>query len=220
MTAQEITDQHRRDAQIVWNYHLLGHPRTPADVAIVLGSCDPGVAPFAAELYHQGLFPLLVFSGATSGSTIDVFPQGEAVAYRAMAAAAGVPGEAMLIEPKATNTGANIQLSRQVLANSGITPSTVMLISKPYMERRGYVTCRRQWPEASVTCASQPIAFPDYLASFDDPRLVIDYMVGDLQRVIEYPKHGFAIEQDVPEEVHAALKRLIVAGYDSALLKP
>ena len=216
----DITDEHLRDAQTVWDFHLLDHPRTPSDVAIVLGSCDPGVAPYAAQLYHDGLFPLIVFSGATSGSTVAIFPEGEAVAFRAMAAKTGVPDQAMLIEPNATNSGANIQLSRQVLADAGIHPTSVTLVSMPYMERRAFATCRRQWPEVQVACASQPIAFIDYLASFDDPKLVIDYMVGDLQRVIEYPKHGFAIEQDVPEEVHAALKRLIVAGYDSALLAP
>ena len=34
-------------------------------------------------------------------------------------------------------------------------------------------------------------------------------LVGDLQRVIEYPKLDFAIEQDVPEDVHAAYESLI-----------
>lgn len=37
--------------------------------------------------------------------------------------------------------------------------------------------------------------------------------------MIEYPKLDFAIEQDVPEEVHAAYKSLIEDGFDSRLLK-
>ncbi len=43
-------------------------------------------------------------------------------------------------------------------------------------------------------------------------------LVGDLQRVIEYPKLGFAIAQDVPEDVYAAFKALVAAGFDSRLL--
>jgi hypothetical protein len=42
--------------------------------------------------------------------------------------------------------------------------------------------------------------------------------VRDLQRVVEYPKLGFAVEQDVPAEVLAAYDRLIDAGFDSRLL--
>jgi hypothetical protein len=42
--------------------------------------------------------------------------------------------------------------------------------------------------------------------------------VGDLQRVIEYPKLGFAVEQDVPEDVHAAYQALVHDGFTSRLL--
>jgi hypothetical protein len=43
-------------------------------------------------------------------------------------------------------------------------------------------------------------------------------LVGDLQRVIEYPKLGFAVEQHVPEDVHAAYESLIRAGFTSRLI--
>ena len=44
-------------------------------------------------------------------------------------------------------------------------------------------------------------------------------LVGDLQRVIEYPKQGFAIAQDVPDEVLQAYGRLIGAGYTARLIQ-
>ncbi|GAA2028927.1 hypothetical protein GCM10009839_30310 [Catenulispora yoronensis] len=130
-----------------------------------------------------------------------------------------IPDSATMIEDEATNSGANITLSRQLLLQAGIRPKSVMLIAMPFMERRAFATCRAQWPEVDVICSSQPISFADYLASCADPRHVLCDMVGDLQRIIEYPKHGYMIEQVVPGEVHAALKRLIVAGYDSVLPK-
>jgi hypothetical protein len=43
-------------------------------------------------------------------------------------------------------------------------------------------------------------------------------LVGDLQRVIEYPALGFAVEQDVPDDVRIAYERLIKAGYISRLM--
>lgn len=43
-------------------------------------------------------------------------------------------------------------------------------------------------------------------------------LVGDLQRVIEYPKLGFAIEQEVPVDVHAAYESLIRDDFTSRLI--
>ena len=53
----------RDDVETLWNYHHLDHELRPADVGIGLGSHDIGVAVRTAELYHQGLFPVLVFTG-------------------------------------------------------------------------------------------------------------------------------------------------------------
>ncbi|MFD2024031.1 hypothetical protein [Promicromonospora aerolata] len=43
-------------------------------------------------------------------------------------------------------------------------------------------------------------------------------LVGDLQRVIEYPKLGFAIEQEIPEDAHAAYGYLARQGFTSRLI--
>ena len=40
----------------------------------------------------------------------------------------------------------------------------------------------------------------------------------DTQRIIEYPKRGFAIPQDVPAEVEAAYGRLVEAGFTARLI--
>lgn len=88
----------------------------------------------------------------------------------------------------------------------------------PYMERRAYATCRRVWPEVAVVCTSTPMNLNDYVKTIDDDKLVIDGLVGDLQRVIEYPRLGFAVAQDVPETVRAAYQRLLADGFDSKLL--
>jgi uncharacterized SAM-binding protein YcdF (DUF218 family) len=213
-----ITDEQRRQAMLVWDYHQMHHPLHPCDVAIGLGSHDLGVAAFAAELYRAGMFPLVVFTGGNSPTTAARFPRGEAVHFREHALELGVPEHAILLEPNAGNTGDNIVFSRQTLTGAGISPASVLLVSKPYMERRAFATCRKLWPEVEVVCASQPLEFDDYLKSIGDERLVVDMLVGDLQRVIEYPRLGFAVEQDLPEDVHAAYDSLLAAGFDSRLL--
>ncbi|MFJ2029016.1 ElyC/SanA/YdcF family protein [Streptosporangium sp. NPDC087985] len=217
---QVITDEQWQHAYTIWDYHQMHHDLSRCDVAIGLGSHDLGVARAAVDLHRAGWFPLLVFSGATSTTTAARFPRGEAVHYREHALDLGMSDEAILLEPNATNTGQNIALSRQVLADAGIRPGSVLLISKPYMERRAYATARKVWPEVEVVCASEPLELDDYVSSIGDPKLVIDMLVGDLQRVIEYPKLGYAIKQPVPGEVHDAYQALLRAGFDSRLLTP
>ncbi|MEV8333769.1 YdcF family protein [Streptomyces niveus] len=196
------------------------HELRSVDVAIGLGSHDLGVAAHSAELYRSELFPTLVFTGGNSPTTAQVFPRGEAVHFREHAIDLGVPAEAILLEPNAGNTGQNITLSREVLVAAGITPASVLLVSKPSMERRSFATARKLWPDVEILCASEPLEFDDYLKSIGDEKLVLDMLVGDLQRVIEYPKLGFAIEQEVPEDVHAAYESLIRDGFTSRLINP
>lgn len=217
--ADTATDQHRADAKLIWDYHQLGHQLRPCSAGIGLGSHDLGVAALAADLYRAGMFPVLVFSGGNSLTTAERFPRGEAVHFAEHAMALGVPREAIIIEPRAANTGQNIDYSRRALAEAGIPVTSVMLVSKPYMQRRAYATIRRAWPEAEPVCASEDITLDEYLKSIGDDGLVIDMLVGDLQRIIEYPARGFAINQDVPVGVMDAYRRLIAAGYDSRLMK-
>jgi uncharacterized SAM-binding protein YcdF (DUF218 family) len=215
----KITDEQWNDAERIWQYHQVDHELRPVDAAIGLGSHDLGVATFAAELYRAELFPVLVFSGGNSPTTAARFPRGEAAHYREHAMTLGVPDGSILVEPKAGNTGQNVSLSRELLAEHGYRPRSVLLISKPYMERRAFATCRKVWPEVEVICASEPLKFDDYVRSIGDEKLVIDMLVGDLQRVIEYPKQGFSVEQDVPADVLATYNRMLEAGFDSRLLR-
>ncbi|MGW4411567.1 YdcF family protein [Nonomuraea sp. NPDC004702] len=213
-----ITDEQWQYARTIWEFHHMHHDLRRCDAAIGLGSHDLGVARAAVRLYHDSWFPTLVFSGATSPTTAARFPRGEAIHYREHALELGVPDEAILVEPHATNTGQNIALSRRALADAGLRPGSVLLISKPYMERRAYATARKVWPEVDVVCASEPLALDGYVTSIGDPRLVIDMLVGDLQRVIEYPRLGYAIEQPIPREVYDAYQALLRAGFDSRLV--
>lgn len=215
--ARRATPRDWSDAQLLWDYQLMGHPLRTCDAAIGLGSHDLGVAAYTAELYHRGMFPVVVFSGATSPTTVSRFPHGEAVAYREEARRLGVPDHAILVEPHAANTGQNLTLSHQLLERHGIETTSVLLVSKPYAERRAYATCRRVWPEVEPTCASSPDDLRDYVDQIGDAGLVLAMLVGDVQRVIDYPRLGFAVEQEVPAEVIAAYRRLVEAGHTRRL---
>ncbi|MGZ3102277.1 YdcF family protein [Streptomyces sp. H62] len=212
-----ISAQAWADAQRLWDFQLMGHEPRPCSVAIGLGSHDLGVAETTADLYHRGMMPLIVFTGATSRTTRDRMPRGEAEHYRERAVELGVPASAILVEPQARNTGENVTLSRALLEEHAIDTSSVLLVSKPYEERRAFATARKLWPGVDVTSASAPVTLSAYVDRIQDTRLVFDMLVGSLQRLLIYPAQGFMITQDVPDGVVRAYERLVSSGFTSRL---
>ena len=208
----------RSDVEVLWAYHNMGHELRPCDAGIGLGSHDLGVAIIATELFHAGIYPWLVFTGANAPTTVERFPQGEAVAYRDYAIEHGVPAGAILIDATATNTEQNIKFSRALLEEQGVIVSSVLLMSRPYQQRRAYATCKKLWPEVDVICYSRPLSLDDYVDSIGDTKKVVDMLVGDTQRIEVYAKRGFAIAQPMPKEVKEAFGRLVAAGYTSRLV--
>ena len=61
--------------------------------------------------------------------------------------------------------------------------------------------------------------FDEYISGSIGADKIINLMVGDLQRIIQYPAMGFQIVQEVPDSVQNALDDLIAVGYDKHLLK-
>ena len=208
----------RADVEALWDYHDMHHEPRPVDVGIGLGSHDLGVATHTANLYRQGLFPAIVFSGANAPTTVERFPRGEAVHYREHAISLGVPDEAIMVETRATNTSENLTYTRDLLVTAGIVRASVLLISRPYQQRRAYATCRKVWPKVDVLCSSLPLRLDAYVDSIGDVDRVINMLVGDTQRITIYAQQSFAIEQDIPDHIKAAYQRLVDAGYTRRLV--
>ncbi|MCY1652874.1 YdcF family protein [Streptomyces sp. JH010] len=213
-----ISVQTWSDAQLLWDFQQMRHEPQPCSVGIGLGSHDLGVADATVNLYQRGMFPLILFTGATSRTTRDRMPRGEAEHYRERALELGVPASAILVEPRARNTGENINFARELLAERGVEVSSVLLVSKPYEERRAYATARRLWPGVEIVSASAPMTLSEYVDSMKDPRLVLDMLVGAQQRLLVYPERGFMIRQEVPGSVAAAYERLCAEGFTSRLV--
>ena len=205
--------------EILWNYHHVGQELRPADLIFVLGSNDVRVAEYAAELYKRHLAPVVLFSGGM-GRFTGGWAVPEAELFAEAAIKAGVPENCILIENKSTNTGENVRFSREVLKRAGIgEPVSLIALQKPYMERRTLATLQAQWPEARVAVSSPPVTFREYLTVELPQELVVSAMVGDFQRILEYPRQGFSTEQPVTSEAMEAFRTLVEAGYDSQLLR-
>ncbi|MFN6202878.1 MAG: YdcF family protein [Acidobacteriota bacterium] len=205
-------------AQLIWDYHHLHHRLEKVDLILTLGSNDTRVALHAADLWLAGFAPKLMMSGGSGKLTEKLFDRPEALLFADLARERGVPEEALITEPASTNTGENIVFSRRRLEELGLQPQSVMLVQKPYMERRAYATFRKFWPEIDPIVSSPPISFADYPTPQLPRDLVINLMIGDLQRIRHYPARGFQIEQEIPESVWQAAAELIARGYDRHLI--
>jgi uncharacterized SAM-binding protein YcdF (DUF218 family) len=212
----------RPQVERIWSYHHMNHQLARADVIVVLCSHDTIVAERGAELYLDGWAPLVVFSGGLGAITRNLWTDPEADRFARIAAGMGVPEDRILIENRSTNTGENVQFTRDLLADRGIDPATLILVQKPYMERRTYATFNKVWPGKSVRVTSPQLSMDDYLARYSNNALsaddVISIMVGDLQRIREYPARGFQIAQEIPAEVWQAYEELVRAGFDRHLI--
>lgn len=209
--------------ETLWNYHQLGHRLEKADVIMVLCSHDLRVAERGAQLFLEGWAPLLVFSGGLGAITKHLWQEPEADQFARIAIRMGVPADAILVENRSTNTGENVVNTRALLAGRGLDPRTFILVQKPYMERRAYATFHKQWPGKHVLVTSPRVSLDEYLATYTNASLtaddVVGIMVGDLQRIRDYPERGYQIPQEVPPAVWAAYDALVKAGYDRHLLR-
>ena len=207
---------HVAAAVVLWTYHQLNHELSPADGILVFGSSDLRVAEHAAQLFHQGLAPWILFSGARGRMTQE-WVETEAEAMAGVAKRCGVPEEKILIENQATNTGENIRFSRALLEDRGLVLSEAIVVQKPYMERRTIAALEVQWPEVRFRASSADVSFQEYCSGALTPELVTSAMVGDFQRILDYPAMGFASEQETPQEVMDAFRVLVDGGFTAQL---
>lgn len=209
------------NAKIIWDYMRLYMTLEKADAIFVLCSHDTRVASRAADLYNNDYAPWVIVSGGAGKLTRDIFDKPEAEVFKEVLLQSNVPENRIIVEPNATNTGENVRFTFELLTELGLAFSSFILVQKPYMERRTYATFKKQWPtkETMILVTSPDLSYEDYMsASVIDKDFVISVMVGDLQRIREYPRLGFQIRQDIPDKVWQAYEDLVLAGYDKCLM--
>ena len=216
-----VLDKHVIDlAEKIWDYHHLNHIPEKSDLIMVLGSHDERVAERAIELFREGMAPFLLFSGKRGVLTQD-WEETEAQRFAGLARNAGVPDACILIESRSENTGENIRFSYQLLAEKNMIPKKMILVQKPYMERRTYATFVKQWPGKHVHAlvTSPQISFKNYPTEKIPMDQIIHIMVGDLQRLREYSEKGFQIRQEIPGEIWNAYLELLEKGFTHHLTR-
>jgi DUF218 domain len=204
--------------QLVWDYLAPKYVLKSADLIWVLCSSDLDVARHSAEIYSNGYSKKILFSGGFGRLTQGVFKKPEAEIFAEIANLEhDIPLSDIIIENLSTNTGENIIFGSNLLDKLDFKPGKIILVQKPYMLRRSYNTFMAQYPHRNyifeLFCSSQNITLVDYLKKHDQEiDLIINTMVGDLDRIINYPKLGYMIQDIVPDSVLHAFQFLISKG--------
>jgi hypothetical protein len=77
---------------------------------------------------------------------------------------------------------------------------------------------RKIWPKVELVRASTTMVLEESIDSIGDARMVIEMIMGALQRVLLFPSWELAIAQAVPAHVIAAYARLCSSGFAARLL--
>jgi len=209
-------------AKIIWDYMLMHHELRPVDAILVFGSSDVRVAEHAADLFKRGYGEYIIFagnSGAKYGKTAH-FDKPEAEIFATIARNAGVPIEKILIEDQSANSEQNVRFTKALLEEKGPDYQSFIVVQKPFMERRAYATFKKFWPEARCLMTSPNLSYEEYLDVTPEERdRYLNAMVGDLQRIKEYPAVGFMIQQEIPDEFWQAYEQMVALGYTKRLIK-
>jgi uncharacterized SAM-binding protein YcdF (DUF218 family) len=210
-----------KNAKVIWDYMLLHHKLKKVDALFILGSSDIRVAERGAELYKHGYADHIIIAGSKGKVTEGTFTKSEARTFANTLISNGVPEDKIFLEEESNNTGHNISYTYMMLKERGINFDSFILITKPYMERRSYATFMKMWPgkEVELIVTSPQLTYENYPDEKISKEMAVNLMVGDLQRIKEYPAMGWQIEQDIPIEVEKAYRNLVELGFSKYLLR-
>ena len=209
--------------QVIWDYLCLHQTLEKADCIVGFGNFNTDIARRAAELYHQGFAPKILFTGGLGRNTEGMLPEPEAVRFGKVAMECGVPECDLILEDKSTNTKENILFTRRKLEELGIRNPRILGVHQPFMERRITAAMGVYWPELDFQVTSPRVTIPEYLEAAKKQGVTeeasISVIVGDFQRMDLYAKLGYQLPQHIPEEAWQAFHKLVALGYDKQLAK-
>ena len=209
--------------QVIWDYLCLKEPLQKADCIVGFGNFNTDIARRAAELYHAGYAPKILFTGGLGRNTKKLLTEPEAVRFAKVAMSCGVPEQDILLEDKSRNTKENIDFTREMLETRNIPHDRILGVHQPFMERRIVAAMGVYWRSQPFTVTSPRVTIPEYLKRAREQGISenasVSVIVGDFQRIELYAKLGYQLPQYIPEEAWAAYHTLVAMGFDKQLAK-
>ncbi len=191
-------------------------PATPADLVLGFGHFDLGIPQRCAELVRAGHGRALAFTGGV-GAGSGRFTQPEAEVFHAELnrLAPELAPRVVLTETRSTNTGENVRYTTEALRALGpeLTPGaglrSVILVATPCRMRRVVATARLYWPTLALYAAPPPSTMAGQVALYrSEQQELVPQLVGEMERLVNYPAKGFSASVEIPADVLAAAREL------------
>ena len=215
--------EYLKPLRVIWDYLGMHQEPQKAGCIVGFGNFNTDIARRAAELYHQGYAPKILFTGGLGRNTEGLLPEPEAMRFAKVAMECGVPAEDIILEDKSRNTKENIEFTRALLEELGIPHDHILGVHQPFMERRVVAAMGVYWPEQSFSVTSPQVSIPEYLGRAREQGITenasVSVIVGDFQRIELYAKLGYQLPQYIPDEAWDAYHALVAMGFDKQLAK-
>jgi len=125
---------------------------TKADAIIVVSGGGRNRIDYALSLYQQGYASWLIFSGASTNSSIS-----DAMHMKRAAVRSEIAVNKIILEEKATNTYENDLFIKKIVIRKHF--SNLILVTSPYHQRRVYETFKKVFAQHSVQLQNAPSTF-------------------------------------------------------------
>lgn len=203
--------------KILWDYMQIKSNINKADCIIVLGCKNINLVDVVVNLYNKKYADKIIFCGGLGKITKNIWDEPEAEKFANLAIEKGVPKQAIYIENKSTNTGDNLRFAKKIIQENNLDIKTCIVVCNPYDVKRNYATFKKILPEYECCFTTEKISCEEYYRTHS--KEWIDVLVGDIQRMKVYPKYGWQIEVDIPNNVWKAFEDLEKLGYNKYVLK-
>jgi len=120
----------------------------PADIILIPGGSHAQLMERAAQLYKQGLAPLILPSGHYNHRIPEYSSEGEYL--KEVGVRLGVPKEAILKEERASHTFENAKFSLEIIRKEGLQVKKAILVCKAFHSRRALLTYKTVFPQDTI----------------------------------------------------------------------
>jgi uncharacterized SAM-binding protein YcdF (DUF218 family) len=183
----------KHDLVLIADYVMPDVPARSADIGFLFGTRH-GVEEFcsaARTLWERNMFSKLVISGGCTRGGED----SEAKVIADELERMGVPGEALILETAATNTGENVIFGRTKVAETMALDAieSMLVIGKVSSMRRYLMTLERHWPGLRMSACPVNYFGVDKERWHDHEEFRVR-VLSEFEKIPEYLKRGFLRE--------------------------
>lgn len=139
----------------------------------------------------------------------------EARVFWQRASSLGIDENVVVLEETATNTAENIAKSKALIPDA----KSVTFVTKPNTILRVKLAVPVQWPEVHAYTSCPDIGFPEDVSNIVGLFGLINEMVGDIERIIEYPKLGYQVKHEFPSDVIESWEYLKRQGFTQHMMR-